>query len=288
MKTILLIIIFAILLRKGYFAWLRGWHTYQADRTAHDSLHEYLLAGGATKWQARRPFLRHAAVRSLRPLARQWWLLVLIVVAVVLLAACSRADSQPATNQTAEPIDTLPTMIMQIQRCSRLYTTEVRVHKIVTYDDVVRLRGSVMDRAFDIPLPLGERKVAIPMDATLKAYVDMSQITAKNIERDGQRITILLPDPKVVLTSSRIDQKGVREYVAITRSRFSDRELSDYEQQGREAILRSIGDMNIQETARENAARVLVPLVAQMGFREEDITIAFRHDMELGVERLKE
>ena len=54
---------------------------------------------------------------------------------------------------------------------------------------------------------------------------------------------------------------------------------SNYEQQGRQAILNGIPDMNIIETAQANAARVLVPLIAQMGYREENITIAFRKNL---------
>ena len=42
------------------------------------------------------------------------------------------------------------------------------------------------------------RKVAIPMDATLKAYVDFSGFSAKNVNRQGDKIEIILPDPKVM------------------------------------------------------------------------------------------
>ena len=44
------------------------------------------------------------------------------------------------------------------------------------------------------------------------------------------------------------------------------------------AILNSIPDMHIIETAQANAARVLVPMIVQMGYREEDITVAYRKD----------
>jgi p-aminobenzoyl-glutamate transporter AbgT len=37
--------------------------------------------------------------------------------------------------------------------------------------------------------------------------------------------------------------------------------------------------MHIIEMAQENAARVLVPMIAQMGYREEEITIAFRKNL---------
>jgi len=169
-------------------------------------------------------------------------------------------------------------LIMQIQKCSKLYTTEYQIHKIVTHDDVVKLQGSLLKQNINIKLPLGDRKVAIPMDATLKAYIDFSNFSEKNIERDGQKITILLPDPKVELTSSRINQKEIKSYVGLVRAGFSDAELTNYEQQGREAIIQSIPRMGITEMARENAARTLVPMIQQMGYREEDITIAFRKE----------
>ena len=169
-------------------------------------------------------------------------------------------------------------LVMQVQKCSKLYTSEFKVHKIVTHDDVVRLRGSVMRQDYNIKIPLGDRKIAIPMDATLKAYIDFSQFSDKNIERQGDKITVLLPDPKVTMTSSKIDQKNVRHYVAFARANFSDAEMTDYEQQGRAAIIQSIPDLGIIDIAKENAARVLVPMLTQLGYREENITIAFRKE----------
>ena len=203
---------------------------------------------------------------------------IIMLFVAMMLTACGQ-KSEP--EQPSEPvvIDTIPQMVMQIQQCSRLYTTEVKVHKIVTHDDVVRLKGNLMNRQFNIPLPLGDRKIAIPMDATLKAYIDFSEFDERSIERDGNKITILLPDPQVVLTSSKINQKEIKEYVGIVRSHFSDSEMSNYEQQGRLAILNSIPDMHIIETAQANAARVLVPMIAQMGYREGNITIAFRKNL---------
>ena len=116
------------------------------------------------------------------------------------------------------------------------------------------------------------------MNATLKAYIDFSQFSEKNVERNGERITVILPDPKVEMTSSKIDQKNIRQYVAIARAEFSDAEMSSYEQQGRQAIIESIPSLGIIETAQENAARVLVPMLVEMGYKEENITIAFRKE----------
>jgi hypothetical protein len=39
--------------------------------------------------------------------------------------------------------------------------------------------------------------------------------------------------------------------------------------------------MDILPTAQANATRVLVPMLTQMGYREENITIAFRRNLNI-------
>ena len=204
---------------------------------------------------------------------------VLVIVGGLYFCGDWRLQSDDDAKQEAaiaQGIDTVPMLIMQVQKCSKLYTAEYRVHKIVTHDDALRLKGSLLKKQFDIKLPMADRKIAIPIDAKLKAYIDFSDFSEKNIERDGKKITIVLPDPQVSMTSSKIDQKNVRQYVALTRSDFSDAELADYQQQGRKAIIESIPKMGILESAQRNAAKVLVPMLKELGYAEEDITIAFR------------
>ena len=206
-------------------------------------------------------------------------LAVLVIVGGLYFCGDWRVQSDDDAKQEAaiaQGIDTVPMLIMQVQKCSKLYTAEYRVHKIVTHDDALRLKGSLLKKQFDIKLPMADRKIAIPIDAKLKAYIDFSDFSEKNIERDGKKITIVLPDPQVSMTSSKIDQKNVRQYVALTRSDFSDAELADYQQQGRNAIIESIPKMGILESAQRNAAKVLVPMLKELGYAEEDITIAFR------------
>ena len=204
---------------------------------------------------------------------------MLVIVGGLYFCSDWRLQSDDDAKQEAaiaQGIDTVPMLIMQVQKCSKLYTAEYRVHKIVTHDDALRLKGSLLKKQFDIKLPMADRKIAIPIDAKLKAYIDFSDFSEKNIERDGKKITIVLPDPQVSMTSSKIDQKNVRQYVALTRSDFSDAELADYQQQGRKAIIESIPKMGILESAQRNAAKVLVPMLKELGYAEEDITIAFR------------
>ncbi|EFU30342.1 DUF4230 domain-containing protein [Segatella buccae] len=192
----------------------------------------------------------------------------------VLLLSCSKGK----TPDGPEDIDTIPLLVMQIQKCSKLYTSEFRIHKIVTHDDKLQLNGSFFKKDFSINLPAGKRKVAIPMDATLKTYIDFTGFSEKNVRRQGKKIEITLPDPKVDLTSTKIDHKDVKQYVALTRSNFTDEELANYEQQGRQAIINDIARMDIMEQARQSAANTLIPLIEQMGYEDKDITVTFRKE----------
>lgn len=199
-------------------------------------------------------------------------LLFLLLVAIIYtFSSCS----EKKTEEKKTVIDTIPMMVMQIQKCNRLYTTEIHVHKIVTHDDQLKLKGSIFKKDFNINVPGSNRKVAIPMDATLKAYIDFKDFGAQNINRKEEKIEITLPDPKIMLTSSKIDHEGVKQFVSLTRRNFSDAELSLYEQQGREGIIKDIPNMEVIETARQNAANILIPMLIEMGFKEENIKITF-------------
>lgn len=213
--------------------------------------------------------------------------LLYLIAMAALLTACSGKRTEQA--QTA--VDTLPMLITRIQECSRLYTTECHIHKIITHSDRVNVHGQLLKDKIDIDLPFGERRIAIPMDATVKAYVDFSTFSADNVRREGRKLTIILPDPKLQLTATRIDHEGVRQHVPWMRSSFSDSELSAYERQGRDAIVKTLPQLGLVEKARLSAAHTLVPLLASLGYREEDITVTFRRDFkEYGrmVEELKD
>ena len=190
-----------------------------------------------------------------------------IIMSALVLAACTDGNK---SRKAAKAIDTIPVMVMQIRKCSKLYTAEYRVRKIVTHDDDVRLKGTMFNRKFDVSMPMSTRKIAIPMEAKLKAYIDFGTFSEKNIIKTGDKVEIVMPDPKVELTSSRIDHGGIRKHVALTRPDFTDAEMTSYEQQG------------IFEMARESAAHALVPILARMGYNEEDITITFRKDFTEG------
>ena len=201
-----------------------------------------------------------------------------ISLMLLLLTACG---GNKKAGRKAEPVDTIPMMVMQIQKCSKLYTAEYHLHKIVTHDDQMRLKGTFLAQEFNITLPFGNRRIAIPMNATLKAYIDFNDFSEKNVRKRGNKIEILLPDPKVELTSSKIDHQEIKKQVSILRGNFTDEEMSNYEKQGRAAILNDIPKLGIIGMAQESAANTLIPMIMQMGYEEKDITITFRKQFTL-------
>ena len=196
-----------------------------------------------------------------------------IVLCLSLLSACRGEETQAEVVR----VDTL-SLVMQVKECARLYTAEYELHKLVLKDDPLRVKGNLFQRAFDVKVPIGERKVMIPLDVTLKAYIDFTGFDEKNVLRSGDRIVVTLPDPRVVVTSSRINHDEVKQFVSLTRSDYTSAELADFTRQGEDEILASVPQLGILEMARENAAHVLVPMLTRLGYDERNIVISFRKD----------
>ena len=196
-----------------------------------------------------------------------------IVLCLSLLSACRGEETQAE----AVRVDTL-SLVMQVKECARLYTAEYEVHKLVLKDDPLRVKGNLFQRAFDVKVPIGERKVMRPLDGPLKAYIDFTGFDEKNVLRSGDRIVVTLPDPRVVVTSSRINHDEVKQFVSLTRSDYTSAELADFTRQGEDEILASVPQLGILEMARENAAHVLVPMLTRLGYDERNIVISFRKD----------
>lgn len=199
-----------------------------------------------------------------------------LLLPLIILGMFSGCHDSTKTETPEKSIDTIPMMVMQIQKCSRLYTSEYQLHKIVTYDDSLSLKGAILHKQFKIDLPVGRRKVAIPMTASVKAYIDLSKFSEKNVRREGNRLEIILPNPEVVMTSTQIDHEAVKQKISIFRSNFSDEEMTRIQRQGREDMLKTLPRLGIVENARQSAARQIIPIIEQMGYEEKNVTVSFR------------
>lgn len=199
---------------------------------------------------------------------------IVLLGLLLLLGACG-PNHQDAPEVSAK--DSIP-MLTQLQSCSRLYTTEYRVRTIVTHGDTTHINGSGLLSGLRLDLPLSSRHVAIPIEATLKGYVDMERLSEQSIRREGDKVTVILPDPKIQLTATKVDHKQTKQFVKLFGRSFTDAELTAYERQGRDSIIAQLPQSGIIDNARINAARILIPLLKQMGYKEENITITFRKE----------
>ncbi|WP_311417336.1 DUF4230 domain-containing protein [Hoylesella nanceiensis] len=197
------------------------------------------------------------------------------ILFIFLLLGCKKNKTLDAP----ESVDTIPMLVTQVQKCSRLYSAEVKVRKIITHTDEKEISGTFLNQSFNLKLPVSQRKLAIPIDATIKAYIDFNNFSSSNIIRNKEQINIILPDPQLTLTSSRIDHSNIKQYVALMRSNFTDEELAHYEQEGRKAIIKDIPKLDVLELARISAAKTLIPIFVGLGFKEENITITFRKEL---------
>ena len=190
----------------------------------------------------------------------------------VLPLGCTRAEDEA---RTATP-DTLFSTLLKAARTSRLHTTELKIHKLVTYSDESHLRGSLFSVPIDVGLKPGDRKVAIPIDVTVRASIDLSKLQETDVRRTGARLVITLPTPQVEVTAAQIDHSGVRQYVDPLRAQFSDKELTDIAHKGEVALLRDLDKAAIAERAQADARRVLLPLLRSLGVDGCDVEVRFR------------
>ena len=204
---------------------------------------------------------------------RCYLLRILMLLFAVALAGCSSSGSKPSDKRLATRIATT----------DRLYTTEYRIHKIVAFSDDVRLKGKMFSDPFDVKVSVGDRKILVPIDVTLKAYIDFSAFDKKNIERTGDStITIVLPDPRIIVAASSVDHKGIRSYVDMLRSGFDRAEIDKIAKQGLDSIINHADEYGIIEAARASAAEFIIPLAIGMGYDEADVKVVFRSDLMAG------
>lgn len=223
-------------------------------------------------------------------------LATLVIIAGVVVSGCG-SKSDATTDNVAEEIDTLAVLQTQLRACSRLNVAEYRVRKIVTHKDEVQMKGKLFGKDINVDVPFAERKIAIPIMATVKASINMQDVelvkgkvdtsadgsVQKKQSADGNpgtvhHIEIFLPQPEVVITETHIDHDGVKQMVPFLRKDFTDEERLVYERKGRDEIEQEIRTSAILQQARRSAANQLIPIVEKMGYSIENITITFRDE----------
>ncbi|MCF0198621.1 MAG: DUF4230 domain-containing protein [Bacteroidaceae bacterium] len=196
---------------------------------------------------------------------------VLYLVTFLALMGCTdrQQDSTPATADSTQWTET-------VAQWQQLEAAEYHIHKLVTQSDPDIFRSSLFGHRWSRRFSVGDRKVAVPIDVTMKVVFDFSSFGAENVRLQGQRLFVTLPDPRLVVTYFHMDERGVQQTVSWMRSDFSQRELQELALRGAESIVASAPERGLLASARSTATSLLLPLLVGQGYRERDISVQYR------------
>lgn len=202
-----------------------------------------------------------------------------VTCALTVLPGCHRSSSPAGGDKAAAGqvrTDTTAQVVLEVSRSARLYTSEFIIHKIVTHTDNPVVEGNVLGVPVKMKAAIGNRNMAIPIDVTLKAYIDFADFGEKNVTRTDSTITVTLPDPVIMASASKVDHKAMRQYVDGMRSRYSDAEIAEYARQGVDSVISHADKFGIVAQAERSAAATLIPMLQRMGYKEHQISVRFR------------
>ena len=181
--------------------------------------------------------------------------LIIITLLATFLAACGG-------KRLPDPAETVATL----QQMQELATVEYTISKVVKASD---------NKTW---YKWGDRKILITCEATVKAGIDMKELSEKNITLSGKTIHIHLPPPKVL--SVNLPPEGIQvafEDVSIFRKDFTSAERDDLLKQAEEQIRNSGKDLGIIDQAKVNTQLFLSKCFLQLGCEKVDITFE-EHD----------
>lgn len=152
----------------------------------------------------------------------------------------------------------------ELQAIAELGTVEYTVTKVIKFDDP----GAWYT--------VGDRKLLFSTTAYLKAGVNLSLFSMKNVKIDEDKKSIVVTLPHAELLSLNMppaQNKLAYKKVGIARQDFSVEERNKLLRQSEKEIREEVPDLGILQDAEKNATDFFNALLYQMGF--ETVTVKF-------------
>ena len=169
---------------------------------------------------------------------------ILLLVIILALMAC---QSRVSENQLRNEVSAIP----------MIYTVEAEVQVLVEGHGE---NGTNEWKSF-----FGKRDIIIPVKAHVKVGIDLSKLSDMNVE--GDKVYITLPDPTIELESTEILWDEVVSDVSGMRSGFTAKEQEFLTQQGKMKIMGELPDMDLVQPAQEHAEQVLGNMISALGYK---------------------
>lgn len=166
--------------------------------------------------------------------------IALLVLACTLVLSCGKGKDEQAVR---EAIDATP----------MLYTAEATAKVFVESSD----SPESIRRYF------GERVIIIPVEANVKAGINLHEI--EDIKISGKTLYITLPEPIIEIESTRIDHSGITSSVTGIRDSFSEAEITSLSKAGREKIEEKLPELGLIEPAIIQAEQTIRGIASQLG-----------------------
>ena len=195
---------------------------------------------------------------------------VSLIISYLIILLCGSCKSE-----TAEAVD-----LMAIRNCAELETARFSLRKIVVYDATRKIVGLM---GHDLEGP--QKLLILPVEIEVAGKIDFSHVTEENITESRGNVVFVLPDPVLTIVRDSIDEemreRASREGWARLRGhRFTDDEEKQVARQAYDSIMVERCLRMMLDRTRENAADILIPLVAKVkGVSEEKVDIQFRSDL---------
>ena len=136
---------------------------------------------------------------------------------------------------------------------AELATVEYSVTKIVSHKDLAWY---------------GDRKILIETAATVKAGIDLNEISDGDIRLEGDKgVAVLLPRPRILLFNMKPEHmREIFNESGVLRSDFSNEEKDALLSLGEKDIRAKVAAMDILERAARNACILVESWLGRMGF----------------------
>ena len=176
----------------------------------------------------------------------------LVISMISALASCQQNDTRKQE-------------ILGLRDMGELATTSYTISKIVKAND---------NKTW---YKIGDRKILISCKATLKAGIDLTQLTDKDVVVSGETVKIYLPEPHLInLNILPQDIKVEHEDISLFRQSFSNADRDALLGQAEAQIKASVTDLGIIKTSEEHTRIFLTKFLQNAGFRDVQIIFGSR------------
>ncbi len=173
-----------------------------------------------------------------------------LLFVLLILVSCNKKE---APEQKPE--------ILSLKEMSELATVEYTITKIIKAND---------NKTW---FKVGERKILMSCEATIKAGVDLGSLTKNDFEISGKNVRINLPQPKIISLNIPPDKIKVEyEQISVFRDTYKTQERDMLATQAEKQISSSVDELGILDQAKANTSLFVSNFLKQIGYQNISIT----------------